>query len=146
MRLTTRTSLAMRALMFCAINAGRTVRRQEVAEATGASENHLAQVIHLLAQKKFLHTVRGRTGGLTLARPAERITVGEVFRAFEKVIPFAECFKGDGSTPDCPLAEGCRLNCVMAEALDAFYARLDRSTVADLVEQNETLDRILRVA
>lgn len=144
MRLTTRTSLAMRALMFCAINSGRTVRRQEVAEATGASENHLAQVIHLLAQKKFLHTVRGRTGGLTLARPADRITVGEVFRAFEKVIPFAECFKG--GEPDCPLAEGCRLNCVLAEALDAFYARLDRSTVADLVAQNDTLDRILRVA
>ncbi|MCB6177273.1 Rrf2 family transcriptional regulator [Rhodobacter sp. Har01] len=144
MRLTTRTSLAMRALMFCAINTGRTVRRQEVAEATGASENHLAQVIHLLAQKKFLHTVRGRTGGLQLARPAERITVGEVFRAFEKVIPFAECFKG--TAPECPLAEGCRLNCVLAEALDAFYARLDRSTVADLVVENTTLDKILRVA
>lgn len=144
MRLTTRTSLAMRALMFCAVNAGRTVRRQEVAEATGASENHLAQVIHLLAQKKFLHTVRGRTGGLTLARPPERITVGEVFRAFEKVIPFAECFKG--GEPDCPLAEGCRLNCVLNEALDAFYARLDRTTVAELVAKNDTLERILRVA
>ncbi len=98
MRMTIRTSLAMRSLMFCAVNADRTVRRQEVAEATGASENHLAQVIHLLAQKKFLRTIRGRAGGLMLARPAAQITVGEVFRTFERVIPFAECFKTEGPT------------------------------------------------
>lgn len=144
MRMTIRTSLAMRSLMFCAVNAGRTVRRQEVAEATGASENHLAQVIHLLAQKKFLHTIRGRAGGLMLARPAAQITVGEVFRVFEKVIPFADCFKEGG--PDCPLAAGCRLNCVLAEALEAFYARLDKVTVADLVDDNSRLHSLLRVA
>ncbi len=54
MRLTTRTNLAMRTLMFCAVNPGRIVRKHEVAEACGASENHLAQVIHLLARQNFL--------------------------------------------------------------------------------------------
>jgi Rrf2 family nitric oxide-sensitive transcriptional repressor len=144
MRMTIRTSLAMRSLMFCAVNTGRTVRRQEVAEATGASENHLAQVIHLLAQKNFLRTIRGRAGGLMLARPAAQITVGEVFRTFERVIPFADCFRAEG--PDCPLAAGCRLNCVLAEALEAFYARLDRVTVAELVDDNTRLHGLLRVA
>ncbi|MFZ1338666.1 MAG: Rrf2 family transcriptional regulator, partial [Paracoccaceae bacterium] len=33
MRLTTRNNLAMRTLMFCAVNPGRIVRRQEVAAA-----------------------------------------------------------------------------------------------------------------
>ena len=92
MRMTTRTSLAMKTLMFCAVNSDRIVRRSEIAETYAASENHLAQVIHLLAQKKFLHTIRGRAGGLRLGRPAELITVGQVFRAFERVLPFAECF------------------------------------------------------
>jgi Rrf2 family nitric oxide-sensitive transcriptional repressor len=101
MRLTMRTSLAMRTLMFCAVNRGRIVRRQEVAEACGASENHLAQVIHLLAQKKFLHTIRGRSGGLMLGRPPTQITVGQVFREFERVLPFSECMQPDGG--DCPL-------------------------------------------
>jgi Rrf2 family transcriptional regulator, nitric oxide-sensitive transcriptional repressor len=50
MRLTTRTNLAMRTLMFCAANPGRIVRKSEVATACNASENHLAQVIHLLAR------------------------------------------------------------------------------------------------
>jgi len=144
MRLTTRTDLAMRTLMFCAVNPGRTVRKHEVAEACHASENHLAQVIHLLAQKKFLRTVRGRSGGLTLGRAADKITVGEVFREFEAVLPFTECFACDGN--HCPLAGVCRLQGVLTDALKAFYAELDRVTVADLVAGNTELQAMLSVA
>lgn len=144
MRLTTRTNLAMRTLMFCAANPGRIVRKQEVAETCNASENHLAQVIHLLAQKGYLKTIRGRSGGLMLGRRAEDIRVGEVFRAFEAVLPFAECFAGDEN--NCPLAGACRLKCVLAEALDAFYARLDRASIADLMCGNDALEGLLKVA
>lgn len=144
MRLTTRTNLAMRTLMFCAVNPGRIVRRQEVAAACNASENHLAQVIHLLAQKKFLRTIRGRAGGLMLGRAPESITVGEVFRAFEAPLPFAECFAGDAN--QCPLFAACRLKCLLSDALAAFYAKLDEVTVVDLVEENCDLQFILKVA
>ncbi len=144
MRLTTRTNLAMRTLMFCAVNQGRIVRRQEVAAACNASENHLAQVIHLLAQKKFLRTIRGRAGGLMLGRAPESITVGEVFRTFEAPLPFAECFAGDAN--QCPLFAACRLKCLLSDALAAFYAKLDEVTVVDLVEENCDLQFILKVA
>lgn len=144
MRLTLRTNLAMRTLMFCAANPDRIVRKQDVAETCNVSENHLAQVIHLLAQKQFLQTVRGRSGGLRLARPAETISVGEVFRTFEGVLPFAECFSRAENT--CPLAGSCRLKCVLAEALDAFYARLDKVTIADLMRDNIGLQDLLHVA
>ena len=50
MRLTTRTNLAMRTLMYCAVNTGRNIRTSEVARATNASENHLGQVINTLGQ------------------------------------------------------------------------------------------------
>jgi len=144
MRLTTRTNLAMRTLMFCAANPDRIVRKHEVAETCNASENHLAQVIHLLAQKGYLHTIRGRSGGLMLARAAESIRVGEVFRAFEATLPFAECFAG--SDCNCPLVGSCRLKCVLAEALDAFYAKLDSVTLADLMAGNKDLQNLLKVA
>lgn len=144
MRLTTRTNLAMRTLMFCAANPGRIVRKQEVAETCNASENHLAQVIHLLAQKGFLKTVRGRAGGLMLGRRADDIRVGEVFRAFEAVLPFAECFAG--AENNCPLVGACRLKCVLAEALDAFYAKLDAVSITDLMQGNTELQGLLKVA
>ncbi|WP_225027331.1 RrF2 family transcriptional regulator [Xinfangfangia pollutisoli] len=144
MRMTTRTSLAMKTLMFCAVNSDRIVRRSEIAETYAASENHLAQVIHLLAQKKFLHTIRGRAGGLRLGRAAELITVGQVFRAFERVLPFAECFAEGEKT--CPLNGCCRLTCLLTEALDAFYDRLDRMTLAELIRDNVEAERILKAA
>ncbi len=144
MRLTTRTNLAMRTLMFCAVNPGRVVRKAEVAAACNASENHLAQVIHLLAQKGFLHTVRGRAGGLMLGHPPEQIRVGEVFRTFESSLPFTECFAGGENS--CPLAGCCRLKCALAEAVEAFYASLDKLRLSDMVVGNCELETLLKVA
>lgn len=144
MRLTTRTNLAMRTLMFCAANPGQIVRKHDVAQACGASENHLAQVIHLLARKGYIKTQRGRSGGLMLARAPEEIGVGAVFRTFEAVLPFVECTEERQAT--CPLAGVCRLKCVLDEALAAFYARLDEATLADLVTTNTELRTLLKVA
>ena len=144
MRLTTRSNLAMRTLMYCAANPGKIVRKADIAQTCQVSENHLAQVIHLLAREGYLATQRGRSGGLQLARPASQITVGAVFRSFEKVLPFTECSEERAST--CPLAGVCRLKCVLSDALDAFYAKLDVVTVADLVEGNFALQDIVKAA
>lgn len=143
MRLTTRTNLAMRALMFCAVNGERIVRKHEIAEACNASENHLAQVVNTLAQRGFIETQRGRAGGLRLARPMDRIGVGEVLRTFEATLPFAECFDEGSNT--CPLSEACLFRVALIEALDAFYTAMDRHTLADLVADNAMLEHLLRL-
>lgn len=144
MRLTVRTNLAMRTLMFCAVNKGRIVRKQEIAEACNASENHLAQVIHKLALAGLITTVRGRSGGLVLQRDPAELRVGEVVRTFEGDVPLTECMEADNG--NCPLAACCSLKCAFSDALNAFYASLNRLTVADLVENNTDLTRLLSVA
>lgn len=141
MRLTMRTNLAMRTLMFCAVNQGRTVRKHEVAEQCNASENHLAQVINTLAQLGYVDTVRGRNGGLRLGRPPEQIRVGEVARVFETPVPFAECF--DPETNTCPLIGNCRLQTALKAALEAFYTSLEKVTLADLIDGNDGLHLLL---
>ncbi|PQO23535.1 Rrf2 family transcriptional regulator [Rhodobacteraceae bacterium WD3A24] len=141
MRLTTRTNLAMRTLMFCAVNPGRIVRKQEAAEVCNASENHLAQIINHLARIGVIETVRGRHGGFRLRREPSEITVGEVFRELEAGVPFAECFAAAGNT--CPLTGSCRLRAALERALEAFYATLDPVTLDDLVTDNCALGTIL---
>jgi Rrf2 family nitric oxide-sensitive transcriptional repressor len=143
MRLTTRTSLDLRTLMFCAVNNDRIVRKHEVAERCNVSENHLAQVINGLGHAGFVTTLRGRKGGLKLARPMESIGVGEVARAFEGQVPLAECFANNRNT--CPLAPACRLRHALADAVAAFYGSLDRLTIADLVSGNDQLHVILQL-
>lgn len=141
MRLTLRTNLAMRTLMFCAVNSDRTVRKAEVARMCNASENHLAHVIVVLAQLGLIQTTRGRNGGLRLARPASEIDVGDVIRSMEGGVPFAECF--DGAENHCPIKDHCRLRTVLAKAVEAFYVALDGITVADLTDQNDGLSNLL---
>jgi Rrf2 family nitric oxide-sensitive transcriptional repressor len=129
--------------MFCAVNPGKIVRKHEVAEACGASENHLAQVIHLLARSGFLKTQRGRAGGLMLGRASSEIKVGQVFRTFEGVLPFTACSEAGG---DCPLVGACRLKCILSDALEEFYSKLDGVSLASLVEGNDALSDLLKVA
>ncbi len=144
MRLTTRTDLALRTLMFCAVNPDRFVRKAEVAARCNASQNHLAQVINLLAQRGYLETRRGRSGGLSLGHPAADISVGAVLRSFESCLPLAECFDLGANT--CPLASACRLKTLLGNAIEDFYAGLDKVSLADLVTRNTGLATLLETA
>ncbi|MGR3372448.1 MAG: RrF2 family transcriptional regulator [Pseudooceanicola nanhaiensis] len=137
MRVTKRTNIAFRILMFCGVHADRLVTKAEIAERCNTSESHLAQVINRLAQLGYLHTQRGRSGGITLARAMDQIDVGGVFRDLEAQAPLAECFADVDNT--CPLVEACRLRQAMADAAEAFYAHLDKLTLDDLICENVAL-------
>lgn len=141
MRLTTRTNLAARILMACAVNDGVTIRTSEIAKKCNASTHHLLQVVNVLHGNGFVETIRGRSGGLRLARPIEQISIGAVFRVFEAGVPFAECF--DEKTNSCPLSATCRLRGFISRALEAFYHELDMVTLADLVKGNCGLSALL---
>ncbi len=143
MRLTLRTNLAARILMCCALNPGRTLRAADIAVACNASANHLSQVIHQLQVNGFVATQRGRTGGLQLALPVDKVSIGKVFRLFESGVPFAECFLPEGNT--CPLVGACRLRSYIARSVEAFYAELDQVTLADLVQGNCGLEALLAI-
>jgi len=140
MRLTTRTNLALRTLMVCAVNPDRVVRKSDVAAAINGSENHLAQVVNQLGQTGFITPLRGRHGGFTLARPADKISVGAVFRSFEADLPFIECFSEDNT---CPLKGVCRMSGHLKRAIEAFYASLDPVMLGELVACNDGLEAVL---
>lgn len=141
MRLTVRTNLAARALMACAANPGQILRTQDIAERCNASVNHMFQVVNALQEHGFLETIRGRSGGVRLARAPERISMGAMFRLLEGGVPFTDCFEGGAGT--CPLQGSCRLAGFLHRALEAFYHELDMVTLADLVKGNCGLETLL---
>ncbi|MBR9651417.1 RrF2 family transcriptional regulator [Thalassovita aquimarina] len=134
MRLTTRTNLAARVLMACAANPDRLIRTAEIAGICNSSAHHVAVVVQRLHAEGYLSTLRGRSGGLRLARQADQVSIGAVFRLFEADIPFAECFDTENNT--CPLTETCRLRGYVQRAVEAFYHELDMVTLEDLVRGN----------
>ena len=142
MRITKRTNIAVRLLMYCAANQDRLVTKSEIAGCCNVSENHLAQVINQLSQLGYLNTQRGRNGGMTLGRPAGAIRIGDVFRDVEGGVPIAECFADADNT--CPLTSACRLKLALADAAQAFYASLDEVSLDALVCENHDLMRLLQ--
>lgn len=137
MRITKRTNIAMRLLMFCAANPDELVTKKDIAARCNLSENHLAQVVNQLAHLGFLATQRGRNGGIRLGRSPQRIMVGDVFRQIEGQTPDGECFADVDGT--CPFLECCRLRDAIGQAAEAFYAHLDRTRLSDLLCGNVPL-------
>lgn len=131
MQLTRFTDLGLRAMMLLASGEARDQRvtTRGLALAADASENHIAKAVSRLAELGLVNTRRGRTGGLELTAEGRHVSVGWLVRRLEGDREVIDCA---GDNP-CPLAPGCRLRRAMAGAKEAFYAELDRYTVADLV-------------
>jgi Rrf2 family nitric oxide-sensitive transcriptional repressor len=141
MKLTAFTDYSLRVLIYLAAQPGQRATIAQIATAFDVSEHHLVKVVHFLGKQGWLRNTRGKGGGLELGESPERIVVGRVVRATEGSAPVAECFGESGG--DCQIAPDCRLRGVLAEALGAFEAVLDRYTLADLVRNRPALARVL---
>ena len=130
MRLTAFTDFGLRALMRLAAEPDRHLSTEALATELAISRNHLLKVVQALAETGYVRTLRGARGGVALARPPQAIRMGAVARALERDQPLVECFRLEGGCA-CTLLPGCRLKGALAQAQDAFYATLDRLTLAD---------------
>lgn len=131
MRLTAFTDYTLLALMDLAGRGGRLSTIGEIAARNGLAKNHLAKVIHQLGLAGLVRTVRGRHGGIVLARSPAAINVGAVVRGAEPDFHMAACF--DAARAECPYAANCGLQAVLGQATSAYLAQLDRLTLADLL-------------
>ncbi len=131
MRLTRQTNHAIRILMYCALRDAHLSRVADIARSYAVSELFLFKILQPLVEAGFIETVRGRNGGIRLAKSADAITLRAVVEVTEESFALAECF--DGGTSDCPLVGNCALNGALREALDAFLEALAAHTIADLV-------------
>ena len=141
MRLTSYSDYSLRLLMYAALKARQLVTIQEVADVYGISKNHLMKVAFQLGRDGFLETVRGRGGGLRLARKPDEIGLGDVIRAHGRGFR-------DGGMFQCHRQQlrdhqACRLRGVLARALNAYLAVLDEYTLADLTARHPALERLL---
>ncbi|WP_332746179.1 Rrf2 family transcriptional regulator [Hydrogenophaga sp.] len=141
MKLTAFTDYSLRVLIYLAAQPQQRATIAEIATAFDVSENHLTKVVHCLGKNGWLANVRGKGGGLELAMPPELIGVGAVVRQTEGVAVVAECFSDKGN--HCSITRVCRLRGVLGEAVEAFHAVLDRYTLADLVQNRQSLAKVL---
>ncbi len=130
MRLTHFSDYALRVLMYAAVRGENLITIEETAELYGISRAHLMKVANQLTRAGYLKAIRGRSGGLALAKRPDSIRLGDVLRATEPDFALVECFTADNR---CLITPRCRLRGALHEALAAFVGTLDGYTLADLI-------------
>lgn len=143
MQLTLHTDYSLRVLVYLTQKGGEQATISEIADFYQISRNHLVKVVHHLAGKGFIHTTRGKHGGIRLARAPELIAVGDVVRQMEPNFDIVECF--NANTPGCTVAPVCALKSVLYQANKEFLAVLDNYTLADAIRQGPEAEQVFPV-
>jgi Rrf2 family nitric oxide-sensitive transcriptional repressor len=127
MRLTKSTSHAIRILIDCARAGDRLIKVAELSQRLDITQQNVFKIVNLLARAGLIEAMRGRNGGVRLARPATTIRIGDVVRATE--VTHVEIEDGPAGRAQ---KSGAGVNQILDDALVAFISVLDQHTLADM--------------
>jgi Rrf2 family nitric oxide-sensitive transcriptional repressor len=128
MQLTRFTDFGLRMLMYLSKHDRSTpITIAEIAGQFDVPHNHLIKVANRLGKLGLVKALRGRNGGLVLAVAPESIRLGDTLRGLEGDTPLVNC-----EEPPCALGGRCQLTGALRDGLDAFYARMNEFTLADV--------------
>lgn len=168
MRLTNYSDYALRSLIYLAVKPDpyMLANISDIADSYKISKSHLTKIIHQLGQLGYIDSVRGKNGGIRLARAPKDINLGVLIKQIEPDFTLVECFatklpnseKGarqqgfpltlidelaDKTDSGCVISPACQLKGVFFEALTAFINVLEGYTLADIINNKAELSQLL---
>ncbi len=144
MKLTQFTDYSLRVLLYLATKNDRATVA-EISENFKVSRNHLVKVVHQLAKKRLIRSLKGKAGGLYLEAAVLKMKIGDIAMLTEPNFHLVECFNPEKNT--CPIAGICALETSLHQAFTSFIESLNRQTLGDLIKSPTTAARkkILRI-
>ncbi len=131
---------AIRALGYLGLHStGCPISPRRMAEELGESPTYLAKVVRHLVRAGILRSHRGASGGVTLNRPPEEISLLSIVEACQGAILASFCQDAD------ELEKTCAFHRAGAEVHQAMVGILSRWTLADLLQSpcpSETYDSL----
>jgi Rrf2 family nitric oxide-sensitive transcriptional repressor len=137
MRLSKTTNYAIRILIDCAQADGALVKVAEISERRDITPQNTFKLVHLLSRAGFVTAVRGRHGGVKLARPAKDIRIGDVVRAMETTRLDLDSESTVSKNEAVQQLAG--LNHLFDSALEAFITVLDGHTLEEMTRARQPL-------
>ena len=129
MKASTRARYGLRALLYLAEQGrGKPVSVREISEKESVSADYLEHLLHTMKTAGLVESVRGAAGGFRLAKPADEISLRDVFASLGEEISPVWCL---GPGEKCPREGGCRSRPMwdrLAGLIDEF---LSGTTIAD---------------
>lgn len=129
MKLTRSLDIGVQVLIQLA-RSGKQMSVAELAKLVDAPRNHVVKVTQILARGAVIRTLRGKGGGIRLARPAGQVLLEEIVNLIEGPLYLMECT----STPAiCAFSRGCRLRLKLREVEEAMKKIFRSTTLNDLL-------------
>ncbi len=142
MRLTLYTDYSLRVLLYLASKPDQMATISELTDFYHISRNHLVKVVHQLGIQGYILTIRGKNGGMKLARPVDEIVIGEVIRKMEPDFELFECF--NTLTDQCVITQSCRLKSIFFGARNDFLNTLNQHTLADVLQPTAQTNTVFK--
>ncbi|RVU85965.1 Rrf2 family transcriptional regulator [Leucothrix sargassi] len=136
MQLTKHTDFAFRSLIFLASMPDELATIKVMAERFEIPKSHLMKVISTLVSNGYVTSVRGKQGGVCLAKPASDISLREIVEVMENTLEPIDC-KGQ----NCVILKECQLKFALAGARDSYLEYLEKISLADIM--NEPTSHVL---
>lgn len=127
MYLTQQSEYALRVLLYTAHHRPNLVNIADIADFFQISKSHLMKVVTALVKEGYLEGLRGKGGGIRLARTPESIVLGEVVRRLEPMV-IVTCLN---STDNCVIGTACGLQPILRGVPEAVLRYLDGFTLVD---------------
>jgi len=135
MRISTKGRYGTRALLDIALcQSENPVQLKAISERQQIPLHYLERIIALLVRAGLLKSTRGPSGGITLGKSPEDISISEVIGVLEGSTAPVECV----DDPDaCPRADSCVMCDIWTEMKEAVDGVLESVTLQDLVERHQ---------
>ena len=140
MKLSTRSRYGTRMMLDLAQHYGESpIQIGEIARRQDISVKYLEQLIIPLKKANYIKSVRGPKGGHVLAKPPEKITVGEIVELLEGGINLADCIEN----PDtCDRSETCLTRGIWETATKAMSQELNSITLSDMIKGHKSANEL----
>src|SRR4026207_161138 len=151
MRLSKRGEYGLRAMITLAEPAKKgdspaMLQIKEISQREQISPKFLEQILLTLKNAGFLHSKMGIGGGYYLARPANEITLGQIFRVLDGPVAPIKCVSQMAYEPcGCPDEPTCGLRLAMSDVRTAIADILDNTSLADITKRQSTLRKQLGI-
>lgn len=136
MRISAKGEYAAKAVLYLSLRYPNIATIHEVAEGHHIPLKYLEQILLALRKNGLLESRRGVHGGYTLARPPERISVGEVLRAVDGRFSQTACLRGESDDHyACPEAEACGLRQLWEQIQESVDRTLFETSFAEICQR-----------
>ncbi len=129
-RLNRLTDYAVVVMSQMALRPDETNSAHDIAEETGVPLPTVSKLLGTLARAGLMTSQRGVSGGYSLSRPAEQITMAEIIQALEGPIALTACV--DGAESNCDVELLCPMRGNWNRVNTAIHAALSSVTLADM--------------